>query len=235
MDVSIVATASAGAENGARLLRRFLPAAPDAVMVMPFGAAMALVVPAVMAPVVVPAAVVMIAIVMPIVGQSGVQGRRCDDKAERSGKSLERTHGVPLLCYGHAAGGRATAALVPAARSAIFARRCRRAGAIGATHIVRLCGILRNVVARILGLVGGDRIQLIRLLGIDGLGRALPAARGQREQDGHEDQAAFHLFPLGSPARNAPAGRTGASAFATRQEKTHGTGETGSAAQGGRA
>ena len=95
---------------------------------------------------------------------------------------------------------------------AIFARRSPGTRAIGLADIVGLRRILRNVVARILAGIGGDRIQLIRLLGVDLLGRALFRAAGQQSQadDSRGKQAGPHLIPLCMGSSRTPEPRFGA-------------------------
>jgi len=80
---------------------------------------------------------------------------------------------------------------------AIFARRGASARTIGLADIAGLRGILRDVVARILGLIGGDRVELVGLLGIDLLGRALLRTARQQGQAGSDrnGQAGPHLIP----------------------------------------
>jgi len=91
------------------------------------------------------------------------------------------------------AGARGFVRLAPS----IFAGLGIGAGAIGLADIVGLRRILRDIVARILGLVGGDRVQLIGLLGVDRLRRALPGAAGRYGQEDHrrDKQAALHGIP----------------------------------------
>lgn len=82
-------------------------------------------------------------------------------------------------------------------RLAIFARRRSGARAIDLANIARLRRILRDVVAGILGLIGGDRVELIGLLGIDRLRRALLRTAAEQGQagDSRNGQAGPHLVP----------------------------------------
>lgn len=87
-------------------------------------------------------------------------------------------------------------------RLAIFARSVfpgPRAGArtIDLAHVAGLRRILGDIVAGFFALVGGDRVQFIRLLGIDLLGRALRRASGQQGQAGYgrDGQAGPHFIP----------------------------------------
>ncbi len=82
----------------------------------------------------------------------------------------------------------------------IFARPSAGAGAIGLADIAGLRRILRDVVARIVGRIGRDRIELVGLLGIDLLGRALLGAASQKAQAEDRrggEQAGPHIIPLG--------------------------------------
>jgi hypothetical protein len=219
-----------GAEGGRAVIgaptRPGLPAARHAMMMVPFAAALAMMMPAVVAvpaaiivpaTIVVPAAVVMAAIVMPVVGHGGGHAGRGGDEAERDDDAFEQAHGLSFSGYGSVRAGRTSAVRVPMAGPAmapglIFARRCRGAGAIGLADIVGLRRILGDVVARILGLVGGDGVELIRLLGIDILGRALPAARREQQNRRQDRQTASHGHPLSLilPGSNARARGVGA-------------------------
>lgn len=82
-------------------------------------------------------------------------------------------------------------------RLAIFARRRTRARAIGLADVTRLRSILRDVVAGIFALIGGDRVELIRLLGIDRLRGALLRTAAEQGQagDARDGQAGPHLVP----------------------------------------
>ena len=71
-------------------------------------------------------------------------------------------------------------------RLMIFARRRARARAIGLADIFTPRGILRDIVARLLARIGGDRVELIRLLGIDLLRRTLRAAAAEQGHHGEE-------------------------------------------------
>ena len=79
-------------------------------------------------------------------------------------------------------------------RLVIFARSRIRAGSICLADIFVARSILRDVVAGLIGGVSGDRVQLVRLLGVDLLGRTLRAAAAQQGegQDGRDDQAVPH-------------------------------------------
>ena len=67
-------------------------------------------------------------------------------------------------------------------RLMIFARRRARACAIRLADIFTSRRILRDVIARLLARIGGDRVELIRLLGIDLLRRTLRAAAAEQGQ-----------------------------------------------------
>ena len=95
----------------------------------------------------------------------------------------------------------------------IFARPLVGAGAIGLPDIVGLRRILGDVVARILALVGSDRVQLVRLLGVDLLGQALCPAAGQQSQceGSRGGQADSHFIPpVHGRYHNAPRALWGA-------------------------
>lgn len=88
------------------------------------------------------------------------------------------------------------------ARLAIFARGSARTGAVGFANIVGLRRALRDAITRILARIGGDRVQLIRLRGIDLLGRALSAAAAEQSHPDEEADAGrgtltwLHGIPL---------------------------------------
>ena len=71
-------------------------------------------------------------------------------------------------------------------RLMIFARAGVRAGTISLADIVTPRRILRDIVARLLARIGGDGVELIRLLGIDLLGRTLRAAAAEQGHHGEE-------------------------------------------------
>ena len=81
---------------------------------------------------------------------------------------------------------------------AIFTGRRACASAIRIADIIGLRGILCDVIASLFGRVDGDRIQLIRLLGVDLLDRALFRAADQHSDagDGRGAQPGSHFIPL---------------------------------------
>lgn len=95
---------------------------------------------------------------------------------------------------------------------AIFARRGAGARAIGLADVAGLRRILGDIIAGILGLIGGDRVQLIRLLGIDLLRRALGVAAGQGQRGEQRDESAVHAIPRSGFGRNHNARAGGAGA-----------------------
>ena len=95
----------------------------------------------------------------------------------------------------------------------IFARRLARARAEHRADIAGLRGILGGIVARIVAGVGRYCVELVRLLGIDRLGRALLRAPGQQAKanDRRGNQADPHFIPLRlEPSLNAPTAIWGA-------------------------
>ena len=86
-------------------------------------------------------------------------------------------------------------------RLVILSRTRVRAGSIGLADIFIARAILRDVVAGLTAGIRGDRVQLVRLLGVDLLGRTLRAAAAKQCQDkgGRDDQAVPHAC-LNAPA-----------------------------------
>ena len=85
---------------------------------------------------------------------------------------------------------------IPARRSTIFAGRRGGTGAVRLAYVAGLRRILSDVVPRIFSLIGSDRVQLIRLLGIDRLRRALSRASRQQGDpcDGNNEQIIPHFY-----------------------------------------
>jgi len=177
--------------------RAFLgsPAAPHAVRVTP-AIAQTLIMVAYVANVMHGAIVASIA---GVVVEHGL--RDCRHSGEACARDARREASHVNSCPARGCGLRGTARIslvsVPCTRLMIFAWPGICPGAIGLSDIAGLRDILRDFVAGILALVGGDRVQLIGLLGVDRLGRALPRTSGQQaEADGnHDGQADSHFIP----------------------------------------
>ena len=93
-------------------------------------------------------------------------------------------------------------------RSVILTRRIARARAIGLAEIVGLGRILRDVVAGVVAGIGGDGVELGRLLGIERLGRASPGTTAQQGQADHDRSRQADPHPVPRSRGFTPNART---------------------------
>jgi hypothetical protein len=180
-----------------------LPAVLYAMVVTPFGAAMAVMIAPVPVAAVVHATLIVSASIVAMIGIAIVvhvlrDSRRGGDAdarhAQRDDDRFEDLHAAssPARESGLWRGERISQHLVPdAARHLIFARAVPGAGAVGLASILVLTAALGGVAAGGFGRVSGDRVQFGLLLGI-GLSDRTAMASGKREQGGDGCGGADH-------------------------------------------
>jgi hypothetical protein len=189
-------------EGNARSVR--LPAVLYAMVMTPFGSAMAMMITPipvarlVRVTVIVPAAIVTmisVAVVAHILRHGWRGGYAEARHAQRDYDCFYDFHAVSSSARkaGLWRGERISGHLVPhAAQHLIFARRVPGAGAIGLTGSAVLTAILRGAAARRFGRVGGDRVQFGLLLSIGLSDRTVAIASGKRQQGGEGCGGADH-------------------------------------------